>query len=162
MDFPGARTLASLTTQELESIHGAPVGPASAWAVLLRGATLMLGHTSPERATSGADERQFTSASGATPSELSWRTSNPALRAASATAPSEAADSSSTRQLMGPPSSSLTNVGSFHTEGHRNGDSLSDEISGVMVLLQNVNAPARSITRCFLMGILVCSFCQLR
>src|ERR1039457_6421713 len=63
MDLPGARTLASLATQQLESIHGAPVGPDSAWALSLRGANLMLGQTSPERATSGAGELHFTSAS---------------------------------------------------------------------------------------------------
>jgi hypothetical protein len=46
--------------------------------------------------------------------------------------------------LMGPPSSSPTNLGSCHEEGHRNGESLSEGISGVMLHLQNANAPARS------------------
>ena len=122
----GARTAASLATQVLESIQGAPVGPASTSLRRPLAESLMRGQASPVITVHAAGKSHLTSARGAAASALHGSTVRPAARAAAASAPAPLASSNS-RQLIGLPASSRNAAGPVQVDGQRNGTRLSDD-----------------------------------
>ena len=122
----GARTAASLATQLLESIQGAPVGPASTSFRLPVEDSLMRGHARPVIAVCGADESHLISANGAGPSAFHSNTVRLALRASAAIA-AESLTRSISRQLNGLPANNFNDAGSVQAAGQRNGTRLADD-----------------------------------